>query len=33
VMQFNASTELEVLPADSPDAQSGLHLIRALAAR
>jgi len=30
VMQFNASTELEVLPADSPDAQSGLHLIRGM---
>ncbi len=30
VMQFNASTELEVLPPDSPDAQSGLHLIRGM---
>jgi len=30
VLQFNASTELEVLPPDSPDAQSGLHLIRGM---
>ena len=30
IMQFNASTEIEVLPPDSPDAQSGLHLIRGM---
>ncbi len=30
VMQFNASTELEILPPDSPNAQSGLHLIRGM---
>jgi Tfp pilus assembly protein PilF len=30
IMQFNASTELEVLPPDSPNAQSGLHLIRGM---
>jgi len=30
VMQFNASTELEVLPPDPPDAESGLHLIRGM---
>ena len=29
-MQFNASTEIEVVPPDSPDAQSGLHLIRGM---
>jgi len=30
IIQFNASTEIEVLPPDSPDAQSGLHLIRGM---
>jgi tetratricopeptide (TPR) repeat protein len=30
IMQFSASTEIEVLPPDSPDAQSGLHLIRGM---
>jgi Tfp pilus assembly protein PilF len=30
VLQFNASTEIEVLPPDSADAQSGLHLIRGM---
>lgn len=28
VMSFGASTELEILPPDSPGAQSGLHLFR-----
>ncbi len=30
VMEFSASTELEVLPPDGADAQSGLHLIRGI---
>jgi Tfp pilus assembly protein PilF len=30
VLYFDASTELEVLPPDSPEAQSGLHLIRGI---
>jgi tetratricopeptide (TPR) repeat protein len=30
VMSFNASTEIEVLPPDAPDAQCGLHLIRGM---
>jgi tetratricopeptide (TPR) repeat protein len=30
IVQFGASTELEVLPPNSPDAQSGLHLIRGI---
>jgi len=28
IVPFGASTELEILPPDSPDAQAGLHLIR-----
>jgi Tfp pilus assembly protein PilF len=30
IMQFSAATELEVLPPDSSEAQSGLHLIRGM---
>jgi Tfp pilus assembly protein PilF len=30
VVSFGASTELEILPPDRPDAQSGLHLVRGL---
>ena len=30
VVPFGASTELEILPPDSPDAQAGLHLVRGI---
>ena len=30
IVPFSASTELEILPPHSPDAQSGLHLIRGI---
>jgi tetratricopeptide (TPR) repeat protein len=30
IVPFGASTELEILPPNSPDAQSGLHLIRGI---
>ncbi len=30
IVPFGASTELEILPPDSPDAQAGLHLMRGI---
>ncbi|MEI9962438.1 MAG: FecR domain-containing protein [Limisphaerales bacterium] len=30
IVSFNAMTELEILPPESPDAQCGLHLIRGI---